>query len=250
MNFNDILETAPFSNTEAGPDFFMDVVSNEKGEGIEPMLSDDKDFQQCSYLPLHPYYYQNHVATNGAGPIADMCTFSLYDNGSDAQWFQSGVSSLNPQPVSMVERVVPSATNATNAKQSEQIKRKRRNSTDFKDTKVKQCYNCKTTSTPQWRKGPNKISLCNRCGLYFIRHLCLNPSVGNDTNSGKTEATTTASNASTTHLSEAPTKHYSSITVQYSDANGEQVLGRLTEKDVVDFVVSYLDASKKNANKL
>ncbi len=247
MNFSDILDTAPFSNSDAGPDFFMEV-SNEKGEGLEPMLSDDKDFQQA-YFPLHPYYYQNQVATNGAGPIADMCTFSMYENGSDPQWFQSGVPGLNPQPVSMVERVVSSSSNASNAKQSEQTRKKRRNSTDLKDTKVKQCYNCKTTSTPQWRKGANKISLCNRCGLYFIRHLCLNPNVGNDNNTGKTE-TTTASNASTTRLSEAPAKHYSSITVQYSDANGEQVLGRLTEKDVVDFVVSYLDASKKNANKL
>jgi hypothetical protein len=41
---------------------------------------------------------------------------------------------------------------------------KRRNS-----CKYKECVNCKTTETPMWRKGPNG-TLCNKCGLYHLRH--------------------------------------------------------------------------------
>ncbi|KAL0487874.1 nitrogen regulatory protein GLN3 [Acrasis kona] len=41
---------------------------------------------------------------------------------------------------------------------------KRRNSAKFKE-----CANCRTTETPMWRKGPNG-TLCNKCGLYHLRH--------------------------------------------------------------------------------
>lgn len=33
-----------------------------------------------------------------------------------------------------------------------------------------QCENCKTTKTPQTRRGPNgNRTLCNRCGIYWAR---------------------------------------------------------------------------------
>lgn len=33
------------------------------------------------------------------------------------------------------------------------------------------CTNCRITSTPEWRRGPEgPLSLCNRCGLYWAKH--------------------------------------------------------------------------------
>ncbi|KAG2392420.1 hypothetical protein C9374_012672 [Naegleria lovaniensis] len=32
------------------------------------------------------------------------------------------------------------------------------------------CENCKTVETPVWRKGSNGEPLCNKCGLYVLRH--------------------------------------------------------------------------------
>ncbi|KAF0978465.1 hypothetical protein FDP41_002285 [Naegleria fowleri] len=32
------------------------------------------------------------------------------------------------------------------------------------------CENCKTVETPVWRKGSNGEPLCNKCGLYELRH--------------------------------------------------------------------------------
>eukprot|EP00127_Corallochytrium_limacisporum_P003125 Clim_evm54s146 gene=Clim_evmTU54s146 len=32
------------------------------------------------------------------------------------------------------------------------------------------CMNCKATTTPMWRRGPDNELLCNACGLYFKTH--------------------------------------------------------------------------------
>eukprot|EP01133_Synstelium_polycarpum_P013848 gene13848-16328_t len=34
-----------------------------------------------------------------------------------------------------------------------------------------ECSECKTTSTPEWRRGPNGESLCNACGLQFAKKM-------------------------------------------------------------------------------
>lgn len=31
------------------------------------------------------------------------------------------------------------------------------------------CYNCESIKTPMWRRGPNYIDLCNKCGLKWSR---------------------------------------------------------------------------------
>ncbi|KAF8335071.1 uncharacterized protein EI90DRAFT_3014861 [Cantharellus anzutake] len=33
-----------------------------------------------------------------------------------------------------------------------------------------ECANCRTSTTPVWRRGANKEKLCNACGLYFKSH--------------------------------------------------------------------------------
>lgn len=36
------------------------------------------------------------------------------------------------------------------------------------------CYHCKTTDTPEWRKGPaGKNTLCNACGLQYAKRVKL-----------------------------------------------------------------------------
>ncbi|KAL0477270.1 suppressor of ferric uptake SFU1 [Acrasis kona] len=37
------------------------------------------------------------------------------------------------------------------------------------------CTNCQVTKTPSWRTGPNGSKLCNRCGLYWLRHKAHRP---------------------------------------------------------------------------
>ncbi|KAI9022201.1 hypothetical protein J3Q64DRAFT_1645773, partial [Phycomyces blakesleeanus] len=37
------------------------------------------------------------------------------------------------------------------------------------------CSNCKTTSTPLWRRNPKGQPLCNACGLFFKLHGVVRP---------------------------------------------------------------------------
>ena len=37
-------------------------------------------------------------------------------------------------------------------------------------TEVLRCKNCDTEDTPMWRRGDNRESLCNACGLYYRQH--------------------------------------------------------------------------------
>ena len=34
---------------------------------------------------------------------------------------------------------------------------------------IRMCYNCESLKTPMWRRGPNSMNLCNKCGLKWSR---------------------------------------------------------------------------------
>lgn len=36
---------------------------------------------------------------------------------------------------------------------------------------IKQCQYCHTQKSPMWRRGPNQVLLCNRCGLRAKKHI-------------------------------------------------------------------------------
>ncbi|ORD94830.1 ASD4 [Enterospora canceri] len=59
-----------------------------------------------------------------------------------------------------------------NAYQIAEMKKQRRNRLPTKKkSKQRICSNCKTTSTPSWRRGGNgRVLLCNACGLYLKLH--------------------------------------------------------------------------------
>ncbi|KAI7897615.1 uncharacterized protein BX663DRAFT_527698 [Cokeromyces recurvatus] len=73
------------------------------------------------------------------------------------------------------------------------------------------CFNCGTTTTPLWRRGPNGETICNACGLYLKARNTLRPptmkrkvknkqSNTNTTTTITTTTTTTTSSSSSSSL--------------------------------------------------
>lgn len=123
-------------------------------------MQDRFDFFPCKFLQLQseihdiPSEYTIQFSSAKKEDIHPVADKNLSDDGL----FYSDSNSFSKSPITFVNEDPRSVANKK--EQSKQAK---------KPAKMK-CRKCCTTSTPEWRSGPNgKNSLCNACGLKWSK---------------------------------------------------------------------------------
>lgn len=106
-------------------------------------------------------------------PAMDMCQFDNFIQLDQQQQQQQHIASPKEQPQQCL-KPRPSKKNHLQGQSTMSIKITTQKST--RPARKLECFNCKVTKTPLWRRTPDRQhSLCNACGLYYKQYNCHRP---------------------------------------------------------------------------
>ncbi|KAF1802069.1 GATA-type zinc finger transcription factor [Mucor lusitanicus] len=112
-------------------------------------------------------------------PAMDMCQFDSFIQLDQQQQRMAAAAADDASPKEQQEQEQclkprPSKKNHLQGQSTMSIKITTQKST--RPARKLECFNCKVTKTPLWRRTPDRQhSLCNACGLYYKQYNCHRP---------------------------------------------------------------------------
>lgn len=109
-------------------------------------------------------------------PAMDMCQFDnfIHLDQQQQQQQQTVVDASSKEQEQQCLKPRPSKKNHLQGQSTMSIKITTQKST--RPARKLECFNCKVTKTPLWRRTPDRQhSLCNACGLYYKQYNCHRP---------------------------------------------------------------------------
>ncbi|KAJ6601541.1 hypothetical protein B0H10DRAFT_2217995 [Mycena sp. CBHHK59/15] len=159
LNYNSNSPNTPYNGNSRWP-----AMSNTQYPSNPPHMQPSSQWasaQQASVQPFSPESWNDMLMSSMASPTSPTPVSPPYGSSANYPYTSASASGIPAYPSSQVQ---PTSSSSRGVGGSEHV------------FGVKQCYHCRATTTPLWRRDPvTHNTLCNACGLYLQQRHALRP---------------------------------------------------------------------------